>query len=102
MRLVDGSSQLEGRVEILHNGKWGTVCANSWDTADARVVCRQLGFPYNDVEAPSNARFGEGTGDIWMDNVHCDGSEEELSDCPFNEWGSHDCVHSMDASVICK
>lgn len=43
VRLQGGSSPLEGRVEICHNFVWGTVCDNSWDTSDARVVCRQLG-----------------------------------------------------------
>ena len=44
IRLVDGSTALEGRVEIcLHDG-WHTVCSRSWDARDAKVVCRQLGF----------------------------------------------------------
>ena len=44
IRLVGGSSNLQGRVEICYNATWGTVCDYWWGTADANVVCGQLGF----------------------------------------------------------
>ncbi|XP_014908660.1 uncharacterized protein LOC106960198 isoform X3 [Poecilia latipinna] len=98
---LTGSTSCSGRVEINHSGQWGTVCDNSWDLSDAQVVCRQLscGLALN---ATSSAVFGEGTGQIWLEEVNCTGSESSLTDCQHPGFGTHKCKHNEDAGVICS
>ena len=98
LRLVGGSSDAEGRVEVFHNGTWGTVCSLGWDLRDATVVCRQLGYG-TAVGAPGGAVFGEGSDPIWY--VNCNGSEASLTQCVHRGLGVHDCYFWQGAGVIC-
>ena len=45
LRLADGETVNDGRVEVCLNGEWGTICDHGWGPAEARVVCNQLGLP---------------------------------------------------------
>ncbi|KAM6070035.1 T-cell differentiation antigen CD6 isoform 2-T2 [Theristicus caerulescens] len=99
LRLAGGRSRCEGRVEMKQAGAWGTVCDDSWDLADADVVCRQLRCGWA-LRVHGNATFGRGSGPILRDEVGCKGHEEHLWDCPAVL--EHDCSHKEDAGVVCS
>ncbi|XP_035663840.1 neurotrypsin-like [Branchiostoma floridae] len=100
VRLNGSQSPLQGRVEIRpKHGDWGTICDDGFDDKDAQVVCRQIG--YRGGVATAGGDFGEGTGNIWLQNVNCIGAESSLGDCPIQSWGSQDCSHRQDAGVVC-
>lgn len=100
LRLVNGDNECSGRLEVFYNGSWGTICDDDWNINSARVVCRQLSCG-DAVSAKNSAFFGEGTGDILMDDVKCTGDESFLVQCSHSDLGTHDCLHKEDAGVIC-
>ncbi|XP_058715673.1 soluble scavenger receptor cysteine-rich domain-containing protein SSC5D-like isoform X3 [Poecile atricapillus] len=101
VRLVNGSSRCVGRVEVLHKHRWGSVCDDTWDMADAQVICRYLGCG-TALAAPGHAHFGQGQDPIWLDGTHCTGEELTLSQCHLHTWGEHNCGHSEDAGAVCS
>ncbi|XP_058392531.1 CD5 antigen-like [Diceros bicornis minor] len=103
LRLVGGDNSCSGRLEVLHKGKWGTVCDDGWGEMEAQVVCKQLGcgeslFP----SVKARRSFGPGVGRIWLDDVRCSGEERSLEQCRHRFWGYHNCNHKEDVAVICS
>ena len=88
-------------MEVYHNGEWGTVCDNGWDLNDAQVVCRELGLS-EATNAVHNAFYGEGSGQIWLENLDCVGTEWSIRNCSHGEPKIKSCSHSDDASVKCS
>ncbi|NWT39723.1 C163A protein, partial [Chroicocephalus maculipennis] len=101
LRLVGGGGRCAGRVEVKHNGEWGSVCVYDfdWEASWATVVCRQLGCG-RVTRASAYAPFGEATGRIWL-QPFCRGNEKKLQDCPHFGWGQHFCDHKRDVGVTC-
>ncbi|XP_072892555.1 scavenger receptor cysteine-rich type 1 protein M130-like [Hemitrygon akajei] len=101
LRLANGGSRCDGRLEIHYKGNWGTVNGNSWDMPDANVVCRQLGCG-TALKAYDYGDYGKGSGPIFTTNVQCGGSEAALQECKSDPWGDTGYSHSQDAGVVCK
>ena len=88
-------------MEVYHNGVWGTVCDDGWDLVDAQVVCNELDYGYA-LDAIHGAFYGLGTGQIWLDDVNCIGTEWTIGNCSHRGWGVENCGHHEDASVKCS
>ena len=100
VRLVGGSNPSEGRVEVMHKkGSWGGICGYYWGLADARVVCKMLGYDLA-LEAPTSARFGRGSGDSVLRKIECKGDETDLSYCSHECYPSRHCWPRGDG-VVC-
>ena len=102
VRLVNGPDKSSGILQIYFNGVWGTVCQEGFTDAAAHVVCRQLGFEGG--RTPLFADFGFATGVVWLDDVNCSGTEENLDQCAHAPWGVHNClpVHMLDVNIQCN
>ncbi|XP_064397348.1 deleted in malignant brain tumors 1 protein-like isoform X2 [Halichondria panicea] len=92
MRLVGGSTVSEGRLEICHNGQWGTICNQGWTHRRAAQVCSRLGLP---TYYATLHQFNEGAASVHTYN--CTTMDSDISNC-IQEFS---CTHSMDVGVKC-
>ncbi|XP_065890349.1 scavenger receptor cysteine-rich type 1 protein M160-like isoform X4 [Dysidea avara] len=100
IRLVGGTNNLAGRVEVYYNHQWGTICADRWYINAARVVCHQLGYYGSEVMATFST--GATTQPVWLSGIECNGEEKVITDCVHNNWGNNSCSHEEYAGVVCS
>ena len=105
-----GSTDSKGRVEIYHNGQWGTVC-NDGDFQNnignaGGVICKMLGFGYlvshGSSQGPGSNPFGDGAGVINLDDLACNGTENSVLECSYRWHNDTNCGHNEDVAVECS
>ncbi|NXQ50443.1 CD5L protein, partial [Catharus fuscescens] len=104
LRLAGGGHRCQGRVELLHLGRWAGVCGHTWGQPEAQVVCRYLGCgsPVRDTpwgtpeDAPGGTPGdtpghtpGDTPGQVWLEQVSCKGTESDLKQCRAGPWREH-------------
>jgi len=98
--LAGGRGTVQGRMEVWHDFKWGTVGPASFDSTDAAVACREMGHwggvRYNDWETPQV--LGERL--VWVHRLNCSGEENRLETCA-GEWGNAALPGQRDVGLNC-
>ena len=105
IRLVGGSSPLQGRVEVCYKNQWGTICGYDSVPTFANVICRQLGYSYYNPTVYYYSYFGMGSGGIYLylPTLFCTGNETRLQNCYHTPLGYHQCYeHYEDIGVQCQ
>ncbi len=99
IRIAGGPHNHSGRVEVLHDGYWGLVCADDWDRKDANVICGQLGYPTGNIFSDASLYRPKHPMPLWLSNINCTGMETNLNDCHFDMWSVLACNNL--ANIIC-
>ena len=103
VRLIDGKDSSNGRFEICLGGVWGTVCDEEFHNQDAKIVCKQLGLEYMGAEAVFGGVFGYGEDSIAITSLHCEGTENAITECFFTTGSDvSSCSHANDVGIICQ
>ncbi|XP_073693834.1 scavenger receptor cysteine-rich type 1 protein M130-like [Garra rufa] len=99
VRLV-GGSRCSGRLEILHDQTWMSVCDAAFDQQDAEVVCRELDCGAH-VQVLGAAAFGKGDTQMWTQEIQCRGNESQIHLCPVSPLSENNCSHDNDVGLVC-
>ncbi|XP_053376327.1 neurotrypsin-like [Mercenaria mercenaria] len=102
VRLVHAFYEWTGRLQVFHNKQWTAVCADSFDTEKAMVVCNMLNFTWAHVKTvPIFYNNSKDTTKLRLDDFSCTGSERSLSECPHYSIGKSDCSLDEIVEITC-
>ncbi|KAI6660266.1 Lysyl oxidase-like 2 isoform X1 [Oopsacas minuta] len=106
-RLRGGSSYWEGRLEILHELSWGTICSKDFTLTHADIACKSLGLGRaEEMFNTASSGYGRGIGEIWIGDFDCSNplSADSLLDCDSSDWGYSTCRydHAWDVGIKCQ
>lgn len=100
VRLVDKSSDRSGRVQVYHNGQWGSFCNHRFNAAAGNVLCRQLDLGiYHSFNTTGVSTQAE---KIWIDNFKCNGHESNITQCDIRHWGTIICSPINEVHLTCQ
>jgi deleted-in-malignant-brain-tumors protein 1 len=100
--LTGGRTNHSGRVEIMLDGSWGSVCSTSWNMSAASTVCRQLGFPGAVAAVVDSAFPISDVLPIAIADVVCPPEAVTILNCSFSGWNETWCPSGETAGVICR
>jgi len=93
------------RLDVYYNGSWGSICRTNFSTTSAGVACRSLDSSFASgfsIQSVTRWKYAPGVGQILLDDVICNGTENSLLECSRRNWGTSDCSHSEDVSIKCN
>ena len=97
----------QGRVEVLWEEEWGTMCDDHFREQDGLVICRQLGCTgVEEILYDGLHEFGMGSGKTWLNRIMCEGHENLITDCPYIDFSDNGllqkCDHVDDVALRCS
>lgn len=90
-----------GRLDIYHNGTWGTISKSGWSKSASDTVCRQLGLSF--TGQVSYKTFEQTEGKVWLQgsDLMCENNSTHIRDCKVNKWDCNGCRHVNDLAIAC-
>ncbi|KAL3311735.1 hypothetical protein Ciccas_009684 [Cichlidogyrus casuarinus] len=101
LRLIDGTDELSGTLQVYRGYGWGYICDDNWNIKSANIACKSLQMDYATRAYKRNFFKSPLTVDYLLDDVQCKGNEKNLTECFHRPWGSHNCRKGEQAGVSC-
>ncbi|XP_043557567.1 deleted in malignant brain tumors 1 protein-like [Chiloscyllium plagiosum] len=98
--LVGPYAPCVGNLVVYYRGQWNSVCSSLWDSANGKIVCKQIGC--GSYHTTSTNPITQETGPMLLDKIQCKGTESSLSECALNSSGQQKCETGTSVLIFCK